>query len=436
MPNRFKPKSVAHYGQEPLPTGYHEGSVSDVTIPSVGLEDIDTAIFNLFDKELPLAVGGSDSSDLKKVPVVFAGGEKWAMLKRNRPLRDRTNSLILPIITIGRTGFSQMSSEDLAGRGINQKTGEIVVKRKLSKLDRGYQNLINKIFLKHQDNLAVDALNADPGQLTTLNPVGELQTDNVIESGGFLAADRRNNVVETLVIPSPQFVTAKYDVIIWTQYTHHMNQIMETLISSFLPQMQGWRLDTPKGYWFLAKVEDEDYNTETNFDDMSQGERIIKQKFSVKVHAYIFASSSPGVPISVKRYVSNPAISFEIGIAPSSDPINKNSDISNEIVSDPFLGSDDPTLPLSVERPNRRRDMRHSGGTRLFSNNLNEDDPVLQSQLRGTQVGQYSRFVTRGSDGKLQSKYVRIVNTNSHTGETSYAPGADLGGLTIAAIEE
>lgn len=431
MANRFNAKGQVKYNQQPLPTGYSADATTDFVIPPVGLEDIDTALFNLFDKELPLSVAGN-GADIKKVPVIFAGGEKWALLKRNRPLRDKTNSLILPLITIGRSGFSQSPPEDLVGRGINQKTGEIIIRRKLDKSDRNYQNTINRIFLKHQSNLAVNPPDKDPGQLTTLNnDIGELSDDPNIRDGGYLLSDRKNNIYETLVVPSPQFITANYEITVWTQYTHHMNQIMETLLSSFLPQMQGWKIETPKGYWFLAQMANETFDPETNFDDMSQGERLIKQKFQVKVHAYIFASNAPGVPIPVRRYVSSPVISFDVGIEVGPDnAINT--------IDDPFLGSDDPTLPLEDNASiSRRRDQRRSGGTRLFSSGpIDENDPALQSQLRGTQVGQYSRIVSKNANGKLVTKYVRISKKNPYSGETTYAAGYDLGKLSIVAIEE
>jgi hypothetical protein len=410
--------------------------VSDFVIPPCGLEDVDTAIFSLFDKELPLAVGGGESAELKKVPVIFAGGEKWALLKRNRPLRDKSNSLILPLITIGRTGFSQTTSEDLAGRGINQKTGEIVIRRRLDKSDRNYQNLINRIFLKNQSNLSMDARTTEGNQLTTLNEIGELQGDPTIVTGGLMLPDKLRNVIETIVVPSPQFITANYEITVWTQYTHHMNQVMETMISSFLPQMQGWKIVTPKGYWFLAQMADESFTAETNFDDMSQGERLIKQKFAVKVHAYIFASNSPGTPIPVKRYVSSPSISFVTGIATPGDPLNTNSTIDSNIIDDPFLGADDPTLPLNDVETRARRDSRRTGGTRLYSQPFDENDPARAGYARGTRPAQYRKFMTRLPDGKLAPQFVRVVNVNSSTGETTYAPGTDLSNLTASSLEE
>ena len=441
MPNRFNARGKTNKGQQPLPTGYPDAGVtSDFVVPSVGLEDVDSAIFNLFDKEIPIQIDETSSSGMKKVPVIFAGGEKWAMLKRNKPLRDKSNTLILPLITIGRAGFSQTSTEDLVGRGINQKTGEIVISRRLDKSDRGYQNLINRTSLQGQQNLAVTPIDAFMGQLSTKGNIGDFSEDPTVRSGGLISGRKSNigNVYETIVIPSPQFITVTYDVIVWTQYTHHMNQVIETIISSYLPQTQGWRLDTPKGYWFIANVDDGSFATETNFEDMSQGERIIKQKFSVKVPAFILASSAPGVPIAAKKYVSVASVSFDVGLTGKSVSANKSPVQQDPPVDDPFLGSDDPTLPTAENaRRGRSSDQRKYDNLRPFTGGEIEDsDPALSSFPRGTKPGMYTKFVSTDAAGKQSTQYIRIVNKNPFTGETTYAPGVDLAGLTITAIEE
>lgn len=410
MATRFRTGAKENYGQAPLPTGYENSyGPSEIFIPSCGLEDVDTSLFSLFDKEISPQIvtsGTNDPVGTSKVPVIFAAGEKWAMLKRGRPLRDRNNSLLLPLITIMRNEVAQSPAEDLAGRGINQHVGEIVIKRRLDKSDREYQNLINRILLPNQANVAVSTARSEPGQagqLTTSNDIGQLSTDKDISRGALLKPNLRNNVYETLVVPTPQFYTAKYQVTIWAQYMQHTNQILERIITSFLPQGQCWKLETEKGYWFIAKVDEGSYSLETNFEDMSQQERFIKYTFNVNVPAYFFASSVPGNPIPVKRYVSSPSIKFETHVAKF-----ENSDTGHY-----ELGSDDPTLPLD-EQGNIRKDQRTPGWriqkTYPVSSDVNANDPALDSMPRGY-------------------KTIKVINTSSG-GETSYS-GAALDEIEI-----
>ena len=78
---------------------------ADFYLPPCGLEDIDRALFNLFDKELQFSIDQRGES--RKVPVIFATGERFALIKRREPLRDENEALILPLISIRRTSIDQ-----------------------------------------------------------------------------------------------------------------------------------------------------------------------------------------------------------------------------------------------------------------------------------------------------------------------------------------
>lgn len=426
MATRYKSGSRSYNGVAPLPSGYEPAAgPTDLSIPPCGVEDVDVAVFNLFDKEIVAEFGGINSAPVQKVPVVFAAGEKWAMLKNGRPLRDRNNTLILPLITVMRSEMTQNASEDIAGRGINQQVGEIVIKRRLDKSDRNYQSLINKLFLSNQQNLAVRPTDAQvPNQITTGRKIGELGTSREVRDGALLSQFRKNNVWETIVVPTPQFYTVKYQVTVWTQYTQHANQIIEKVFGSLLPQGQCWKLSTPKGYWFVARLEDGSLQLETNFEDMTSAERYIKHTFVVSVPAYFFASASPGAPIPIKRYVSTPTIVFD---TVSYDPAEI---AASRTVSEYSIGSDDPTLPIS-DQPNTRQDQRAIGV------NTKKIYPVQPSPSTGIILGDPAGegYILPGDPPPGQASSlprgfsVKVVNTTPK-GETVYS-GASLGGLEI-----
>ena len=410
MPTRFNSKSQTRFGVAGINLDNHQGT-PELTIPSVGIEDVDVALFKLFDNEIKLQVGG-DNSDFKKVPIIFATGEKWALLKKKRALRDKNNSLILPLLTISRTSISQDLSSDIAGRGINQQTGEIVIQRRLDKSDRGYQNLINRYLLKNQKNVATNPnLDHVDGQLLTDRKIGEDSTDPVIESGAWLADIKKNNIYETIVVPSPQFYNVTYDVTMWTQYTQHMNQLLEQLVSSFLPQANSWKLETPKGYWFIATVSNNSYDPENNLDELGQEERVIKYKFTVNVKAYIFASKYPGTGVPIKRFVSSPIIKFDV------EPLSGLTFPSTES-QNPFLGSDDPTLPLSDSK-NKHLGQRLTGGTRLYDpSGINSEDPALRTRAAKQYNPVYKKIISNDLSGKETVSYVRTYPVNQASGES------------------
>ena len=95
--------------QERLPSGLEGQNIpDDFYLPPCGLEDIDKALFDLFDKEIQFSI--SQKSESRKVPVVFATGERFALIKRKKPLKDENGALILPLISIRRTSIAQSSS--------------------------------------------------------------------------------------------------------------------------------------------------------------------------------------------------------------------------------------------------------------------------------------------------------------------------------------
>lgn len=424
MPTRYNSKGKSRFGVAPLPSGYDGNQSPTLSLPPVGLEDTDRALFRLFDNEIPLQVKVQDG--LKKVPVVFAAGERWALLKKGAP-RDKGGSLILPIIVIGRTNISQSPNDDIAGRGINQQTGDIVIRRRLDSSDRGYQGLVNRLFIRNQLNVAV-GVNDDPieGQITTGRTIGNLKDDVTVVQGGLLVPDKKKNVWETIVIPAPQFYTATYEVIIWANYIQHMNQIVENIVSSFLPQGNQWKLDTEKGYWFIATVDGNLYNAQNNFEDFSQEERMVKYQFTIKVPSYILASATPGAPVPVRRYVSNPDVSFSTSTEGSGDVIG---------VDDPYLGADDPTLP-HTDYESRTRGQRREGKTRLYpgKGDLSPHDPALESYGRN-KPPKYRKVIALDGKGNPVTKYVKVKSTNNFTGETVFS-GAELDGFSIVIVDD
>ena len=122
--------------QQKVNSGY-TNDPSEFTMPSCTIEDVDRGVFNLFDKELPFYYNRKDQQ--KKTPVIFATGERFALLARNKPLRDRSDALILPLISIVRTGIEQENA-----KGASQfQGGPITVKSAISKEDPLYQRYQN-----------------------------------------------------------------------------------------------------------------------------------------------------------------------------------------------------------------------------------------------------------------------------------------------------
>ena len=99
--------------------------------------------FHLFDKRLNFSI--EVDGEAKKVPVVFAAGERFALTRRSANFRDVNNTLILPIISIERGTIDYSPGLGTYGTPIATRDQiSYTVKRRLDSADRDYQNIINK----------------------------------------------------------------------------------------------------------------------------------------------------------------------------------------------------------------------------------------------------------------------------------------------------
>ena len=281
----------------------YEGSTApeDFTIPSCTIEDVDKAVFNLFEKDIPLyyLIG----KETRRIPVIFATGERFAILRRRQPLRDENSVVILPLISIMRTSVDQKPS---IGNG-PQQTLPQVIKRRLSKEDPKYQRLLNKLGLKNDGELG-----AEDTRRTT-----EGIDDYLKESGNVLRSVLNNNLVETIEIPPVKYYQASYEITVWTQYTAQMNDVLSSIMSSYTNMHQReFRLETEKGYWFVGYV-DSAFSPGNNFDEFSSEERIIRYSFNLDVVAYLIEPDIPGRPVGVRSFVSAPTLEFVVEDTPA-----------------------------------------------------------------------------------------------------------------------
>ena len=384
-PGRIRDVQTAKDRQGSLPTGVEGQNVpTDFSIPPVGLTDVDRALFDLFDKRLALQITVKGST--QKAGVILAGGERFALAKKNKPIRDRNGTLVLPLISIRRTGLEQSAVGPIPGRGMPTDTGDMVIKRRLSSEDPRYQALINKLRLKNQNNIASDenAAAGVPGTVSTQR--SQPRSFNSV-TGELLAPDLGKNIFEVITIPFPHFYTAMYEVTFWAQYTKHMNQMVERFMSSYDAQRNQFRLDTPKGYWFVAYVDD-DFSADDNFADYSGEERIVKVTFKVTVPAYMHAMKNPGDPIPFRRFLSAPQISF--GLYEGTAPVGEGGK------SPVGTGDKGKFILNDITQLDKR------------------GDPVLDTRVQTERI---SDMITDPFTGKKVTQLLRVISRNKRSGE-------------------
>ena len=115
-------------------------------LPSCGIEDLDRAVFDLFDSVLPMYYVSKGNTE--RIPVIYATGERAVLIKKHKPLRDTAGALILPLISIARTGISQ----DPPGYGIVSSQDEIIIKKRISSDNLNYKRMLNENNFQNQDH--------------------------------------------------------------------------------------------------------------------------------------------------------------------------------------------------------------------------------------------------------------------------------------------
>jgi len=411
-------------------TGYEGDNIpDDFEMPACTIEDVDRALFSLFDKEIPFLYKHKNVT--KKIPVIFATGERFAVLRRKKPLRDRNGALILPLISIMRTGVSQ---EAQMGPGQN---APMTIRKRLSQNDREYQRLINRVGLLNQDDAAspnhriitedgVQDTNALPGTVATRRRASST-TSLDYRSGRLLAPSVSKNIVEVLTIPPVKFYTSTYEVTFWAQYTQQMNDMIMSMMSVYQNNhKRTFRLETEKGYWFVGYVGDA-LSPGNNFDDFTDSERLVRYSFEVTVPGYVVGGEYPGAPPFLRKFVSAPEISFD-NTQTNSAPLGEL--VGNVASGDPHryvledLATDDDPIPGTgvasrgrLDGPRTIADPRDARDITAASNNTSATIGGFKDGSSGTV------FVRTTSDpltGKKVSQILKIKTRNQRKGETVY----------------
>lgn len=279
---------------------------TDFSIPNSTLKDIDLAVYNYFAKTLNINIKINDVPT--EVKTIFASGERWALVRKRIPLRDKDGKLILPLITVRRTDINRTTDFG----GLPGDLNELIIKRKISSKNPNYQNLINQVGLRKQKNVAKSGDKKSDAEGTRRNSAGpKVAFSGVLYKGKVVKPEslRPTNIYEIYSIDFPDFFVANYEIVIWTQYMSHGNLINESIFKSF-DWKSSIKLDTDKGHYYVAMVEPSVSN-QSNDEDFSDRERVVKTSFNIKVNGYIFGDSE-NEEVSVRKSISAPQVLFEV----------------------------------------------------------------------------------------------------------------------------
>jgi hypothetical protein len=206
----------------------------------VRLYDVDLAIAeHMIDTVVPSVEAFNEKI---KVPVMYGNPERWASIRKNGYLRDKNGMLQIPLIMFKRNSISR---DDTIPNTMNRHVSYPTV---------------TKFSKKHK----YDRFSA---MTDTTRPVQQYD------------------------IVMPDYVSISYEVMIWTDFTEHMNKIIEAFQYA---TDEYW--GDKSGFKFRVKIDNFDNTTE-----VGEGtQRIVRTTFTMTVNAYLLPEKFDNEPTHTK----------------------------------------------------------------------------------------------------------------------------------------
>lgn len=203
----------------------------DTTKPfSVGIQDIDEAIFYYFENVIQPSVIQNGSR--LPVPVIYGSPEKWKSYQKDGYYRDQKGRIMAPLIMFKRTDITK-------NRAI------------ANKLDANNPNNFGVFTKRYSQQNAYD---------------------------NFKVLNNRVPQKEYYAVVMPDYLTVTYECAVFTYYVEQLNKIIEAMEYA---SDAYW--GNPQRYQFKAMIDSFGFQTELSQDE----ERIVRSTFSIKINGYI-----------------------------------------------------------------------------------------------------------------------------------------------------
>jgi hypothetical protein len=203
----------------------------DTTKPfSVGIQDIDEAIFYYFENVIQPSV--TQNGSRLPVPVIYGSPEKWKSYQKDGYYRDQKGKIMAPLIMFKRTDITK-------NRAI------------ANKLDANNPNNFGVFTKRYSQQNAYD---------------------------NFKVLNNRVPQKEYYAVVMPDYLTVTYECAVFTYYVEQLNKIVEAMEYA---SDAYW--GNPQRYQFKAMIDSFGFQTELSQDD----ERIVRSTFNIKINGYI-----------------------------------------------------------------------------------------------------------------------------------------------------
>jgi len=235
--------------------------LSEIGMLSSRIEDIDASILEWLKEDLELSA--TTNEGWKPVPIFWQTPERAFQVKNNKDLRDKSGSIILPVVSLERTGITKdptrkggyqahKYSDDKNGR-----TGRMVIAK--------------KIVQDKTRNFAV---------------VGNTRRNNFTSGQNQQYFPRTNKkiVVKTLSIPIPVYINVDYKIILKSEYQQQMNEMLAPFMTR-TGQINSFVLRR-NGHLYEVFIE-QGFTHNNNVSNLGEDLRMFTSEINFKVLGYL-----------------------------------------------------------------------------------------------------------------------------------------------------
>ena len=220
---------------------------------SVGIKDIDEAIFYYFNNQIKPFV--YQNGQRQEVPVIYGAPERWKSFQRDGYYRDKKGAIMLPILVIKRDSLSKDRTV-------------------ANKLDANQPNLYGKWSKQYS-------------------------TKNFYSN--FATLNNRKPIEKYHVVAQPDYVTMEYSCIIQTYYMEQLNKVIEACEYA---SDAYWGM--PERFQFRAFID-----TFTTATELTQGkDRLVTGTFNIRLRGYILPDTIQKELNATKVYNSKAKITI------------------------------------------------------------------------------------------------------------------------------
>ena len=240
--------------------GQNNKKVRDLTMLPSTVETIDYVLHNLIDEVVnPFA---TTNQGWEKVGVRWVSGERSWQVKADRDIRDGSSRIILPMITLHRTGFQKDPAlKGVAWAHIPSATDEKGGSRTLS-VSRRIESVKTSKFAN--------------------------ATAKRLYNQSTFPFDNKKVVYETKTFPQPVYVVGAYTVSIRTEYVQQMNEITQPFLT-LTGQIDNFFM-TRDGHRYEGFIQN-DLTDNSNAVNMGDDSRYYLNTFDIKVLGYLIGGA-------------------------------------------------------------------------------------------------------------------------------------------------